>query len=118
MSGWFCHASGIMSMTASGSDKTPLTVNSSRTLSNAAESLPPGSTIGYSNSRSSPNFCDCMLPSLDRAHALLPRTVLISPLWAAQRIGCARSHDGNVLVENREWTRQKCDANMAWFRSW
>lgn len=31
----------------------------------------------------------------------LPRTVLISPLWATKRNGCASGHDGKVLVENR-----------------
>ena len=35
---------------------------------------------------------------------MLPRSVLISPLWLMNRIGWARSHEGNVLVENREWT--------------
>ncbi|MNC96575.1 hypothetical protein D3C83_139870 [compost metagenome] len=34
---------------------------------------------------------------------MLPPTVLISPLCAMNRLGCARSHDGKVLVENREW---------------
>ena len=36
---------------------------------------------------------------------MLPRTVLISPLWAIIRYGCASSQLGNVLVEKREWTR-------------
>ncbi len=31
----------------------------------------------------------------------LPRTVLISPLCATNRNGCASGQDGNVLVENR-----------------
>ena len=35
---------------------------------------------------------------------MLPRTVLISPLWLMNRSGWARSQEGNVLVENREWT--------------
>jgi hypothetical protein len=43
-----------------------------------------------------------MLPSLARIQLRFPLTVLISPLWLMLRIGCARSHDGNVLVENRE----------------
>ena len=34
----------------------------------------------------------------------LPRMVLISPLWAMNRYGCASGQDGNVLVENRECT--------------
>ncbi len=32
------------------------------------------------------------------------RTVLISPLCAIIRKGCASGHDGKVFVENREWT--------------
>ena len=35
----------------------------------------------------------------------LPLTVLISPLWAITRKGCARSHEGNVFVLKRECTR-------------
>ena len=32
---------------------------------------------------------------------LLPRSVLISPLCAMVRMGCARPHDGKVLVLKR-----------------
>jgi len=39
-----------------------------------------------------------------RIQLRLPLTVLISPLWASSRYGCANSQAGNVLVENREWT--------------
>ncbi len=34
----------------------------------------------------------------------LPLRVLISPLWAMSRYGCARLQEGKVLVENLEWT--------------
>ena len=44
---------------------------------------------------------------------LFPRSVLISPLWHIMRMGCARSHDGNVLVEKRECTSAMCDAQSA-----
>ncbi len=40
----------------------------------------------------------------------LPRTVLISPLCATSRNGCASGHDGKVFVENREWTSAISDA--------
>ncbi len=40
---------------------------------------------------------------------MLPRSVLISPLWLMNRIGCERSHEGNVLVLNREWTIARCE---------
>jgi hypothetical protein len=33
--------------------------------------------------------------------------VLISPLWAIYRKGCASFHFGDVLVENRECTNAK-----------
>ena len=46
-----------------------------------------------------------MVPSRAATQLRLPRTVLISPLCASSRNGWARGHDGNVLVENREWTR-------------
>jgi hypothetical protein len=35
---------------------------------------------------------------------MFPWSVLISPLWALIRCGCASSQLGKVLVENREWT--------------
>ena len=77
---WFpCHASGIMSMTASGRESTPLMVSISSTLSKAAESEPPSSTMGYRSSSSSPKTSDCMTPSRARIQFLLPRSVLISP---------------------------------------
>ena len=41
---------------------------------------------------------------------LLPRSVLISPLWQSERKGCARAQLGKVLVEKREWTSARCDA--------
>ncbi len=47
----------------------------------------------------------------------LPRTVLISPLWAMRRNGWASGHDGNVLVENREWTSASSVANRRSDRS-
>ena len=40
---------------------------------------------------------------------MLPRSVLISPLWHINRLGWARSQDGKVLVENRECTIAKCE---------
>ena len=40
----------------------------------------------------------------------LPCTVLISPLWAMKRNGCARGQEGNVLVENRLCTTASADA--------
>ena len=45
------------------------------------------------------------IASRARIQLRLPRTVLISPLCATYRYGWASGQDGNVLVENLEWTR-------------
>ena len=47
----------------------------------------------------------------------LPRTVLISPLWAIIRYGWASSQLGNVLVENRECTSASREASRGSRRS-
>ena len=47
----------------------------------------------------------------------LPRIVLISPLWAMYRYGCASGQDGNVLVENRLCTSAMADATRSSARS-
>ena len=46
---------------------------------------------------------------------MLPRSVLISPLWATTRYGCASGHDGNVLVLKRWWTsaRRRLEVGIA-----
>ncbi len=43
-----------------------------------------------------------------RTQAVTHRSVLISPLWHIMRSGCARSQEGKVLVEKREWTSAMC----------
>ncbi len=80
-------------------------MSSSRTLSNVAESDPPGRTIGMTLSRSLPNSSDASSDSRARIQFTLPISVLISPLWAMTRNGCASSQLGNVFVEKRECTR-------------
>jgi hypothetical protein len=50
------------------------------------------------------------IASRARIQLRFPCTVLISPLCAMYRYGCARGHDGNVLVENRECTSARLDA--------
>ena len=56
-------------------------------------------------------------PSRARIQFLFPLSVLISPLWPRRRIGWARRHAGNVLVENRLWTSARCEANAGSRRS-
>ena len=86
-----------------------MTRNSS-TLSKTAESLPPSTTIGTIFLRSSPRTAEWHRASRARIQLMLPRRVLISPLWAMKRYGCASGHDGNVLVEKRWWTRASADS--------
>ena len=52
-----------------------------------------------------------------RIQLRLPRNVLISPLCAMYRYGCASGHDGNVLVEKRLCTRAIALANLGSDRS-
>ena len=82
----------------------PASTSSSSTLSKVAESLPPGRTIGRTFWRSSPKSSDASWDSRARIQLMLPRSVLISPLWAIIRYGWASSQLGNVFVENRECT--------------
>ena len=62
-----------------------------------------GCTIG-DMSRISPNVSLLSTLSLAFIHARLPRMVLISPLCANKRNGCANDHVGKVFVLNRECT--------------
>src|SRR5690625_2269773 len=102
MSGWFCHASGIIMRTAWGRER-PARWSSSSTSSKEAESLASGGQMGSSGSRS-PSSSEEATPSRAAIQLRFPRTVLISPLWATSRKGWASGHDGKVLVEKREWT--------------
>ena len=47
----------------------------------------------------SPKADDAMRISWDFIQLTLPFSVLISPLWASMRKGCASHHCGKVLVE-------------------
>ena len=54
--------------------------------------------------RSSPNSSEASCDSRARIQLALPRSVLISPLWAIIRNGCASVQLGKVLVLKRECT--------------
>ena len=97
------HGSGIIIITACGIERPESTMSSS-TLSNIEESEPFGLTMGGIFLMSSPNTGDWNSASRARIQLMLPRSVLISPLCAMQRYGCARSQLGKVLVEKRECT--------------
>ena len=106
---WFSHASGIIISTECGSERPPRW-SSSSTSSNDAESEAPGVQIGKSRSRSPGIRSVASSASRARIQLRLPLTVLISPLWAMNRNGCASGQLGNVLVEKREWTRAIAEA--------
>ncbi len=57
--------------------------------------------MGNSRSRSPGITVLASIASRERIRFRFPRTVLISPLWATNRNGCANGHDGNVFVEKR-----------------
>ena len=103
MAGLFSHASGIIISIACGSERPPR-CSSSTTSSNEAESEASGVQIGNSRSRSPGMTSLASSASRARIQLRLPITVLISPLWAIIRNGCASSQAGNVLVEKRECT--------------
>ena len=96
----FSHASGIIIITACGRLRPPR-CSSSRVWSNEAESEASGVQIGDNRDRS-PRMCAlASIASRACIRLRLPRTVLISPLCATNRNGCASGQDGKVLVENR-----------------
>ncbi len=103
MSGRPCHASGIVISTACGRVR-PARCSSSSTSSRVAESDASGVHSGNARDRS-PGIASVRSSDSRACMRLrLPRIVLISPLCAMWRNGCARSQAGNVLVENRECT--------------
>ena len=75
-----CHASGIIIITACGSER-PLRTSNSSALSKLSESLPPSVMIGSSFLMSSPNLSETNWFWRARIQLRLPRKVLISPLW-------------------------------------
>ena len=75
----------------------------SNRLSSEALSLIPGWRMGLMP-EAGPRVGEVSALSRAAVHSRLPRTVLISPLCATRRKGCARLHVGKVLVEKRECT--------------
>ncbi len=103
-------------MTACGIERPESTMSSS-TLSNIEESEPFGLMMGVIFLMSSPNTGDWNSASRARIQLMFPRSVLISPLCAMQRYGCARSQLGNVLVLKRECTSAMADSISGFCRS-
>ena len=73
--------------------------------------------IGASRSMPPRNFAERSWLRRASIHPTLPRSVLISPLCATKRNGCARSQVGKVLVENRECTTAIADTMSSAWRS-
>ena len=110
------HACGIsISIACAGS--RPVATSSSNTLSSDAESDCPSLISGSTFFKSSPNSGDSRHGSRIRNALRLPRSVLISPLCARCRNGCASAHVGTVLVEYRWWTSANGDTNAGSFKS-
>ena len=94
----FCHASGTSISLAVGASRPERQI-ASNTASSAAVSDAPAGITGLMSSELSPNAIEAMRISWLSIQFLLPRIVLISPLCARQRKGCASHHCGKVLVE-------------------
>ena len=90
--------SGTNIVLAIGAER-PARTSTSNTESSAAESLEPEATIGLMSSAISPKVALAMRISWLFIQFILPLRVLISPLWANMRKGCANHHCGKVLVE-------------------
>ncbi len=91
-------ASGTIIALAIASMRPPRT-RSSNTASSAALSEPPDWITGFTSSIASPNTSLASRVSWLFIQLMLPRSVLISPLWARMRNGCASCQVGKVLVE-------------------
>ena len=87
-------------MRSARGNSTPPVVSSSSMLSRLEESDPSVFTSGSNSCRSGSNGDSSLeVRALDQLR--LPSMVLISPLWANMRNGCASGQRGKVLVENR-----------------
>ena len=97
-SGYFSHAWGIIIIDAwmgSRPDRT----SSSIALSRLAESLPSAQITSRRRSILDPQTGDDSIGCRIVMAFRLPQRVLISPLCANRRNGCARGQLGSVLVE-------------------
>src|SRR6056297_3929239 len=92
------HASGISMVLTIGAIRPARTITSN-TESSAAESDEPVAMIGLMSSWYSPKASEAIRISWLFIQLELPLSVLISPLWASIRNGCASHHCGKVLVE-------------------
>ncbi len=97
--------------------RPPIRRNST-TLSRVPESELPACMIGFIFwTWSSAKRGEEMMASRDFIQLMLPRRVLISPLCASVRKGCASGHVGRTFVEKRLWMRASADSKASSERS-
>ena len=77
----------------------PERTSSSIALSRLAESLPSAQITSRRRSIFAPQSGDASIGCRIVMAFRLPHSVLISPLWASSRNGCASGQLGSVLVE-------------------
>ena len=76
----------------------PEAISRSSASSKASESEPPSLITGCSSATDSPHTSDCNEGPRANIQLRLPSSVLISPLCAIARNGCAIRQLGSVLV--------------------
>ena len=108
---FFDHASGINISFAKGAG-CPEIFNNSNTLSKDAESEFPGKITGFKFSTSSNTSLDISC-SWTFIQLTFPLRVFISPLWAKDLKGWARSQLGAVFVENLWWKMAYLEINLS-----
>ena len=91
--------------------------NNSTASSKLIVSLPPGVHTGNRRERSPGIRSVASNDSRALIQLRLACTVLISPLWAMNRYGCASGHVGKVLVEKRLCTSAMADSIRVSVRS-
>ena len=89
---------GIISALAIGASR-PARTSTSNTASSVAVSDEPAWITGLMSSIHGSSAGSDSRVSCDFIQLTLPVSVLISPLWASMRNGCARRQVGKVLVE-------------------
>jgi hypothetical protein len=99
-SGYFSHACGIIIISVCTGSR-PERTNSSIALSRLAESLPSRQITSRMRSTLEPQSGEASSGWRIAMAFRLPQRVLISPLWASSRKGCASGQLGRVLVEYR-----------------
>ena len=97
---FFDQASGTIIVFAIGADRPDRTITSNTASKAPLSDVPPG-MIGLMSSAASPKLFDAIRISWLRIQFTLPFNVLISPLCASIRNGCASHHCGKVFVEYR-----------------